>query len=112
VLLDTQDHVVEVARAHVDQILIEALDRAVARCPDAGTQRVLDDLCSLHALTTIERERGWFQEHGRLSSTRSKLVIRAVNALCERLRPYAGELAEAFGVPETALGDAAQVAEG
>jgi len=112
VLLDCQDHVVAVARAHVDQIVLEALARAVPRCPDAGTREVLDDLCSLHALATIERERGWFQEHGRLSSTRSKAVIRAVNALCERLRPHAGELVEAFGVPEAALGDAGRVAAG
>jgi acyl-CoA oxidase len=84
----------------------------VPRCADAATQSVLDDLCSLHALATIERERGWFQEHGRLSSTRSKLVIRAVNALCERLRPHAGELVAGFGVPENALGDAGRMAAG
>ena len=51
--------------------------------------------------------RAWFQEHGRLSSTRSKAVIKAVNALCATLRPQASALVAAFGVPETALGDAA-----
>jgi acyl-CoA oxidase len=109
VLVDTQDHVMAVGRAWVDRIVAEAFARAVARHP-AGPQRdVLDTLCSLHALATLERERGWFQEHGRMSSTRSKATIRTVNALCARVRPHAGALVAAFGVPENALGDARQL---
>jgi acyl-CoA oxidase len=112
VLLDCQDHVITAARAYVDRLVAEAFAKGVARCSDPATRAVLDDLCSLHALATIERERGWFQEHGRLSSTRSKAVIKAVNALCLRLRANAGALVEAFGVPHNALGDAARVADG
>jgi acyl-CoA oxidase len=52
----------------------------------------------------FERERGWFQEHGRFSSTRSKAVIKAVNAACAELAPNARLLVDAFGVPETSLG--------
>jgi acyl-CoA oxidase len=112
VLLDCQDHVVTAARAYVDRVVLEAFADAVERCPEGAARAALDDLCSLHALATIERERGWFQEHGRMSSTRSKAVIREVNALCLRVRPVAGALVEAFSVPHTALGDAARVAAG
>jgi acyl-CoA oxidase len=110
VLLDCQDHVVAAARAYVDRVVLEAFCRMVESCPAPGTRAVLDPLCDLYALTTIEADRGWFQEHGRLSSTRSKAVIKAVNALCGQLRPHARTLVDGFGVPEAALGDAVGVA--
>ncbi|MCW2986107.1 MAG: acyl-CoA oxidase domain protein [Conexibacter sp.] len=111
VLNDCQDHLVAAARAYVDCVVMESFAAAVDRCPDPGSRWLLDRLCDLYALSTIEAERGWFQEHGRLSSTRSKAVIKAVNALCATLRPHATDLVEAFGVPETALGDAQPVAD-
>ena len=83
----------------------------MARCEDPGSRAVLDQLCDLYALSTVEADRGWFQEHGRLSSTRSKATIKAVNALCAQLRPHAEALVEAYGIPDTALGDAVPVAE-
>jgi acyl-CoA oxidase len=109
VLVDTQDHVFAVGRVWVDQVVGEAFSRAVDRCPAGPERDALDTLCSLYILSTIEADRGWYQEHGRLSSTRSKAVIKAVNALCGRLRPQTRELVEAFGVPEGALGDARRV---
>ena len=111
VLLDCQDHLIAAARAYVECVVAEQLAAAVTRCADPGSRWLLDRLCDLYALSTIEADRGWFQEHGRLSSTRSKAVIKAVNQLCGTLRPYATELVEAFGVPETSLGDAEPVAE-
>ena len=64
---------------------------------------MLDRLCDLHALAEIERDRAWFQEHGRISSTRAKAITRAVNGLCEGLRAQAGELVDAFGIPDEVL---------
>src|SRR4051812_45867129 len=111
VLVDCQDHVVATARAWVDLVVLEAFADAVERCDDPGIKAVLDRLCSLHALHRIEAERGWYQEHGRLTPTRSKAVIKHVNALCAQVRDDAELLVEAFAVPEPALADAAPVAE-
>jgi len=105
VLVDCQDHVVAAARAWADMVVLEAFASGVRRCEDPATRAVLDRLCSLYALSTVEAERGWYQEHGRLSSPRSKAVIKTVNALCDELRGHAGDLVEAFGVPELQLGD-------
>jgi len=104
VLVECQDHVVATARSWADLVVLEAFAAAVEDCHDAGTRDLLDKLCSLHALSTIERERGWYQEHGRLSPPRSKAVIKIVNALCAELRPHAEALVDAFGVPESCLG--------
>ncbi len=51
----------------------------------------------------IEQYRGWYQEHGRISSTRSKAVIRNVNRLCDELHPHAIDLVAALRVPDAVL---------
>jgi acyl-CoA oxidase len=110
VLVDCQDHVLAAARAWVDLVVMESFADAVERCPDAQLKPILGRLCSLYALAHVEAERGWYQEHGRLTANRSKAVIKAVNALCAELRPDAGLLVAGFGVPAPALTDAARLA--
>ena len=110
VLIDTQDHLLDAARAWVDLVVLEAFATAVDACEEPTVKPVLDTVCDLYALSRIEAERGWYQEHGRLSSTRSKAVIKAVNALCAEVQGHAELLVEAFGVPEPALGDGSAVA--
>jgi acyl-CoA oxidase len=110
-LIACQDHLVLAARAYADRLILEAFADAVERAPEEHRE-LLGKLCDLHALHLFERERGWFQEHGRFSSTRSKAVIKAVNALCGELAPHARTLVDAFGVPEACLAPAATIAGG
>jgi acyl-CoA oxidase len=110
-LIACQDHLVLAARAYADRLVLEAFADAVERAPESERD-VLSRLCDLHALHLFERERGWFQEHGRFSSTRSKAVIRAVNAACADLAPHARMLVDAFGIPEPCLAPAETIAGG
>ncbi len=110
-LIDCQDHLVLAARAYVDRLVLEAFADAVERAPE-GERELLGRLCDLHALHLFERERGFFQEHGRFSSTRSKAVIKAVNAACADLAPHARRLVDAFGIPEPCLASARTIAGG
>jgi len=101
---DAQDHVIAAARAHVDRVVLEAFVAGVDACTDAAARAMLDRLCDLHALSTIEADRGWFLEHGRITPARSKQVTATVNGLCAQLRPHAQELVDAFGIPAEWLG--------
>jgi acyl-CoA oxidase len=101
VLVDSQDHVVEAARSWIDLVILEAFPQDEAVAP----------LRNLYALHTIEAERAYYLEHGRISSGRSKAIIKAVNQLCAELRPDVRALVDAFAVPEAVLGDARVVAE-
>ncbi len=101
---DVQDHVIAAARSHVERLVVEAFVARVRALPPSPTREVLTALSDLHALTTIEADRGWFLEHGRLSAPRSKAVTREVDGLLRRLRPVALELVEAFGIPPEVLG--------
>jgi acyl-CoA oxidase len=94
-----QDHVIGAARAHVERLVLEAFTDKAAAMPEGGNKAALGMLCDLFALSTIEAGRGWWMEHGRLSSARAKAISRQVDELCRRLRPIARDLVDAFGVP-------------
>ncbi|WP_410786191.1 acyl-CoA dehydrogenase [Kribbella sp. C-35] len=96
-----QDHVIAAGRAHVDRIVLEAFQSAVRNAPEEIRPQ-LQDVYDLHALATIEAERAWYLEHGRLSPGRSKAITALVNELCAVVRPAAVELIDAFGVPGSA----------
>ena len=98
-----QDHVIAAGRAHVERLVLEAFVDKLAPMVDSDNKVALGMLCDLFALSTIEADRGWFMEHGRLSSTRSKAISREVSSLCRRLRPIAEDLVDGFGVPPEML---------
>jgi acyl-CoA oxidase len=110
-----QEHLLATARAHVHRLVLESFAAAVDRCEDDGVARLLDAVCDLYVLSQVEADRGWFLEHGRMTPRRAKEVTAAVDALCAGLRPYAGDLVDAFGIPEhlvaaAALADAQETA--
>ncbi|MCW2754850.1 MAG: acyl-CoA oxidase [Marmoricola sp.] len=94
-----QDHVIGAARAHVERLVLEAFVDKVRATPEGGNKSALHILCDLYALSVIEADRGWWMEHGRLSSSRSKAISREIGDLCRKLRPIAEDLVDAFGVP-------------
>ncbi|MDR7302041.1 acyl-CoA dehydrogenase family protein [Haloactinomyces albus] len=102
---NAQDHVLRAARVHVDRVVLEAFVAGIERCgestrtEDRSVAAVLERLCDLYVLSNIEADRGWFLEHERISSRRSKAITEAVNTLCRRIRPHAVDLVEAFGIP-------------
>jgi acyl-CoA oxidase len=98
-----QDHVIAAGRAHVDRVVLEAFLAAVQAAPQGWVRDRLKELYDLHALSTLEAERAWYIEHGRLSGARSKAITALVNELCGVVRPHAGELVDAFGVPGAAV---------
>jgi acyl-CoA oxidase len=98
-----QNHAANVARAHMGTVILEAFQAAVTSCDDEPLGGVLKLLCDLYALSELEADKGFLQEHGRLSGPRCKAITREVNRLCNEVRAVAGELVDAFGIPDTVL---------
>jgi acyl-CoA oxidase len=84
-VVECQDHLVALARAHVERVVAEALADGVARAPTPGLSEVLASLSALFSLAAIERDRGWFLESGYLEAAKARAVRGRVTALC-RLR--------------------------
>ncbi|MGY1635399.1 acyl-CoA dehydrogenase [Geodermatophilus sp. SYSU D00742] len=96
---DVQDHVLQAAQAHIDRIVLEAFVAGIERTTDGGARALLDRLCDLYALSTVEAHKGWFLEHGRLSAPRAKALTATVNTLLAQLRPHMVTLVDAFAIP-------------
>ncbi|SDN57371.1 acyl-CoA dehydrogenase [Geodermatophilus sp. DSM 45219] len=100
VVNDVQDHVLKTAQVHIDRVVLEAFVAGIERASDPDVRALLERVCDLYALTTIEADRAWFLEHGRLTAARSKALTAAVNALLKDLRPHMVTLVDAFAIPE------------
>ncbi len=97
---DAQDHVLYAARAHIDRIVLEEAQGAHADMPDGPAKDLLGRVLTLYALSSIEGDKAWFIEHGRLSTLRSRAVTGSVNELCGELRGHVDDLVDAFGIPD------------
>lgn len=106
-----QDHVLRASRVHMERVVLESFVMGIDRCGDQATTKLLNRLCDLYVMSVVEEDRAWFLEHERLSASRAKRVIAAVNELCRGLRPHAVQLVDAFGLRDEwlaapiALGD-------
>jgi acyl-CoA oxidase len=98
-----QDHAANAARAHMDTVMFEAFVDAVEGCADEPVRDALTLLCDLYALQNVEADKGFFQEHGRLTGPRCKQITREVNRICNEVRGQAGLLVDAFGIPDAIL---------
>ena len=73
---DVQDHVLKSAQTHIERIVLEAFVAGVDRTDDPAARRLLDTLCDLYALSTLEADKAWFLEHGQLTPARAKTAHR------------------------------------
>jgi acyl-CoA oxidase len=108
--VDVQDHLVQLAHAEAERIVLDRFASAVEAVDDEDVRASLDRLRQLFALSRIEDDLGWFLEAGYVESTKAKAIRGAVNALCDEVRPEAEALVDAFGIPDACL--AAPIATG
>ena len=101
-----QDHVLFVARAHMERVVLDSFIAGIDACTDRVARQTLEELCTLFALTSLEADAAWFLSHNRMSTARAKALRRQINQLCADLRPRAVPLVEGFGIPVEWLGAA------
>jgi len=101
-LIECQDHALEVARAFVDRHALERYVHWVDTAPEA-VRPILEMVGDLHALATLEAEKGFLLEHRLVDPGKSRAIRSLVNTLCGELRPYAADLVEGFGLGDGVL---------
>jgi len=95
-----QDHVLASGRAHMDSWVFEKFAEAIEECEDEEAREVLGMLADVYVLDVIDRDKGWFLEHNRLTTERTKAATAALNRLCTKLAGRARTLVDAFAIPE------------
>lgn len=95
-----QDHLLEAGRAHMDSWVFARFAEAVDACEDPAARELLGMLCDLFVLDIVDAQKGWFLEHNRLTTERTKAATAARNRLCTKLAGQARTLVDAFAIPE------------
>ena len=101
-----QEHMLNAARAHTDRVVLEAFIEGIEETRDPYIRSILNQVCDLFALATLEEHRAWYMEHDRFDGNRSREISQAVDDLIVELRPVVVELVEGLGVPEGWLNSA------
>ncbi|MFP2932135.1 acyl-CoA dehydrogenase [Pyxidicoccus sp. 3LG] len=98
-----QEHLLVLAHAHVERLVLEQFLKGVAAVTEPGLKAVLGRLCDLYGLSCLESASGWFLEHGLLEGSKARAIRKEVERLCAEVRPDAVALVDAFGIPDTCL---------
>ena len=100
---EVQDHVVKLAEAHAERILLESFQARIEKCTDENVRRSMNDLCAAFALSCIETDRAWFLEAGYLEAGKSKAIRTELSALCANLAGSAVTFTDGWGIPDRFL---------
>jgi acyl-CoA oxidase len=100
---ECQDHLVKLAEAHAERIVLESFQDRITRLRDDATRSSMSELCALYALSCIEHDRGWFLESGYLEPVKSKAIRSEINEVCSRLSELAVVLVQGWGIPDRFL---------
>ena len=97
--LNLQNRILELGEAYTEKVVLAQFQAAVNRADDE-LKPMLKNLCALYALHTLEGHKGWFLEEEYFASTKTKHISKMVQELCAKIRPDAGALVDAFGIPK------------
>lgn len=95
-----QDHLITLARAHADRIVLEAAHDALDAMPEGDAKTLVARVVTLYGLATLEANRAWYLEKGYFEDSKSEAIRGEVNRCCRELAPRAVELVDAFGIPD------------
>lgn len=101
--LKCQNHSIILATAYAERVVLEQFVLKIASIEDEKLKATLKELCDLFALSTIENHRGWYLEHDYLAGSKTKAIRRMVSELCSKVRESAGQLVDAFAIPDESL---------
>jgi acyl-CoA oxidase len=99
----SQHHLVQVAFAHIERVILEQFIKQVEETKDAECKAVLTKLCQLFALSQIEKNKGWYLESGYMEGAKTKAIRKMVNHRCWDIRQEAVPLVNAFNIPDQCL---------
>ena len=98
-----QNHLVEVAFAYVERIILEQFITQVERTQNTSCKNILRKLCRLYALSQIDKNKDWYLENGYMEGVKTKAIRKALDQLCWEIRQDAVPLTDAFNIPDSCL---------
>lgn len=101
---EIQDHLMALARAHVEQTVHTAFVEAVDATEDEPLAAALSSLCRLWGLWRIRDDIAWFLESGYVDGRKARAIRKQLAHQCMVVREHAVALVDGFGIPDAMLG--------
>jgi len=101
--LRCQVHMLTLANAFVERIVLEKFIEAIDGVEDAPLKKALKLLCDLYALHTIEGNKAFYLENDYMQGAKTKAIRRVVNKLCKEVRMDAMAYVDAFAIPKASI---------
>lgn len=96
-----QDHLLQLARAHVELVAFDAVQSAIAG--DSANAALLALLRDTFWADCIERDLGWYLMSGAVETPKAKAIRYLLNKCVQEMRPIAEQITEAFAIPDEVL---------
>lgn len=97
--LKVQNHMVYLADAFIDNVILDAFYDRVEKCKDEKLQKALLQMAQLYALCVIEDNKAYFLEKDYMDGTKTKAINRVINKLYQTIKPEINAFVDAFGIP-------------
>ncbi len=94
-----QNHLIQLAHAYVERVILEQFQNALKNLPANGIKEPLEQLCQLFAINLLYKNRGWYLENGYFEASKSKAIRKQLTAICAEIKDYSWHLVEAFDIP-------------
>jgi acyl-CoA oxidase len=101
--LMVQNHMVDLAIANGERLVLRYFVAAIEKLEDSKEKEILNKLSDLYALSTIEREKGFYLETGYMEGSKTKAIRRMNEKLCQEIKPFALDIVNSFGIPDHLL---------
>ncbi len=100
--LRCQNHMIALAHAYVDRVILKAYHKALETCP-MEIQPTLRHCAEIYALDMISRHKDYYLEHGYMEGSKTKAVRRILRQRIQSLKGSSLALVEAWGIPHSCL---------
>ncbi len=100
VFLRVQPHMMDLADAFIDQIVLTSFYKHIDQCKDEKAKKSLTVLAQLYALDNIYESRGWFLESDYMDGSKSKAIRRVIRNLYQDIKLNALGYIDGFGIPD------------
>ncbi len=103
VFLRTQNHMIILAQAYVDRLILEKFQSKLDSLEDPVSRKVMEKVYQLFALHQISNHHDWYLEQDYFEGVKTKAIRRHVERLCADVREDASILVSSFGIPDGLL---------
>ena len=97
--LKTQLHMVDLADAYMDTVVISSFIKRVHNAP-ADLKPIVQRLFTLYGLDIIQENKGWYLENDYMEGVKTKAIRKVRSKVLYDLRPDIRGLVDAFAIPE------------